>query len=130
MTKHYRQKQFREKGFISSYSLYSIIHESQGKNFEAEADAEATEKYNLLTCLAYLFIEPRSTSPGVVLPTVNWTLTYQSSIINQNKTTDLLTGDSGEDIVSIDVPSSKMTLNCDKLAKNYPSHCPIFFIAT
>jgi hypothetical protein len=56
---------------------------TQGRDLEAETDAEAVEgdAYWLATvpCSVGLLIEPRTTSPGMAPPTMGWVL-YQSLI--------------------------------------------------
>lgn len=39
------------KGFISAYSLWSIVKGSQGRRAEAETEVEVVEEDHLLACL-------------------------------------------------------------------------------
>jgi hypothetical protein len=62
--KHHDQKQLREERVYLAYTSTAlfIIAESQGKNLEAGADAEAAEEwlppYSLLSLLSYGYQEP------------------------------------------------------------------------
>ena len=63
-------------------TLQSIFNEAStgtqmGRNLEAGADAEAMEGCCLLAFSARCFIEPRTSSPGVVPPTMAWALPHQ-----------------------------------------------------
>jgi hypothetical protein len=86
-----------------------IVQGSQGRNLEVVTDAEAIEECYLLACIACLLIAPRTTSPGVPLPTVSWALLYHSSINEMHHRL------AHRGIFSIKIPSSQMTLACVRL---------------
>ena len=60
-------------------SLFQSISEGrQGRDLEAETEAEAMATVLLSkSCSACFLIQPRITCPGVVPPTVSWTLPHQ-----------------------------------------------------
>jgi hypothetical protein len=80
--KHHDQSNLASKGFhiIVHHQRISGQELKQSRNLEAGADAEAMEGWVLLTdlllmaCSACFLIEPRTTSPVMVPPTVGWAL--------------------------------------------------------
>lgn len=64
----------------------------QGRNLEVGTKAEPIKEHCLLACTACFFLPYRTTYPGMVPPTLAWTLPSQELIINQENTpTDLTT---------------------------------------
>jgi hypothetical protein len=80
--KHNDQKQVGEERACLGYtSIAQFTTEgNQDRNLEAGADAEATEEFCFLACSSCFLTELRTTSPGVVPPTMGCPSPHQSLI--------------------------------------------------
>lgn len=66
------------------YQLITVTEETHGRNREAGTKAQIIEEHSLVAfsfwvTQACFLIQPRTTSPGVVLLTVSWAFPHQSS---------------------------------------------------
>lgn len=88
-----------------------------------ETQAEALEECYLVACFTWLaqpvFLQPRTTCPGVALPAVGWALLPPTSIINQENAHKLAYRPiSWGDIFSFKSLSSQIVQVCVKMKKN------------
>lgn len=86
----------------------------QGRDLGAGADGKAERKLCLLLShrarSACFLVQLRITCPGVAPSTVGWAT--PTSITNQENVHKLPTGQSDEDVLSVEVPSFQTTLGC------------------
>jgi hypothetical protein len=95
MIKYHGQNQVGRKGFISSYSLQSVILGKARKKPETGNNVKAVETcclpaYSSQLAQTAFLLYPRTTSPGVAQPTLSLALIHSVSItkiiiINQEK---------------------------------------------
>lgn len=113
VTHHGQNQQGARSLFHLTTCNPSFRARTQGRNLEAETEAEAMEILCFLAwspqlALPAFFIGSRATNLRVAPPTVAWALLHQSSK-KRKWPTGLPKGQPGGSIFLIDVPSSKMS---------------------
>jgi hypothetical protein len=94
---------------------------------ETEAMETLLSGLFLMACSAWLRVTSRTTGPRLALPTVSWTLPYQSSInkmLPQIGPQGNLGGGAGGAFSQLLFSPSKTTLACVEFLQNYPAHFP------
>jgi hypothetical protein len=85
VTKHHDQKEVGEERVYLAYAI--VYHQTQsmqklkqGRRLEAGPDAETMDGYYVLACSVCFLIKPKTTSPGMILPTAGRAQPHQSLI--------------------------------------------------